>query len=115
LTKELSQKKIEFYLFGLNLLIIFLGLLVLFWKRDLLPEKVPLFYSRPWGEEQLSPNIFLFLIPVLSLFVLFFNFQAIKFLFKKNKRLLFLITVGFSLLFSILGTTALCKIIFLIT
>ena len=41
------------------------GLLALYWKY--LPPEVPLFYSRPWGEDQLVSPYFLWMIPLLNL------------------------------------------------
>ncbi len=38
-----------------------------------LPPQVPLFYSRPWGEEQLVAPIFLVILPLLSFFIFLLN------------------------------------------
>jgi uncharacterized membrane protein len=34
-----------------------------------LPEKVPLFYSLPWGNNQLAEKVMLFLIPVIMMLI----------------------------------------------
>jgi hypothetical protein len=34
------------------------------WKFKLLPQEVPLFYSKPWGEEQVADIWFILLIPI---------------------------------------------------
>lgn len=39
----------------------------------LLPPSIPLFFSKPWGEEQLAQTLFIFLVPGLSIFVTIFN------------------------------------------
>jgi hypothetical protein len=50
-----------------SFLIAQLGLILFFWKK--LPPEVPLFYSRPWGKEQLVNPRFLFLLPGLTLVI----------------------------------------------
>lgn len=47
--------------------------LVLFSSWRYLPPQVPLFYSRPWGEEQLVSPLTLFILPGLSLAVILIN------------------------------------------
>lgn len=83
--------------------------------KNLLPEKVPLFYTRPWGEEQLAPNHFLFLLPAVSFLVLMLNMLLQRLLFKRGEVALSWIILSSGLLFSILATFTLLKIIFLIT
>jgi len=97
-----------------NISLIILGLGTILVRKSFLPEKVPLFYSRPWGEEKLAPRNWLFLIPFSSFVVFIFSNQIGKFLRKKNGDFLPFVLSGISLLFSILGTVTLLKIIFLI-
>lgn len=99
----------------INLGIIFVGLLAILLKRSSLPDFVPIFYSRPWGEEQLAVKNWLFLIPGSSFIVFVFSSQIGRLLWKKNGDFLPFILNGISLLFSVLGTVTLLKIIFLIT
>lgn len=42
-------------------------LLIVNWKN--LPPKIPLWYSRPWGEERLAHPLFLILIPLTAIMV----------------------------------------------
>lgn len=35
------------------------------WKFRYLPEQIPLFYSRPWGEAQIADYWYIALIPIL--------------------------------------------------
>lgn len=44
-------------------LVLVLGLLGIFWKS--LPPSIPLWYERPWGQDQLAKPIFLLIIPIL--------------------------------------------------
>ncbi len=98
-----------------NLLVIFAETILIFVKRSSLPEKIPLFYSRPWGEEQLADNKLIFMVPVISLIILIFGCQMGKILVKKKDRFLPSLIKSGALLFTILGVIALFKIIFLIT
>lgn len=45
-----------------------------------------MWYSRPWGEGQLAPKIFLFLIPAFSLIFLIFNLIFPKILKIENSE-----------------------------
>lgn len=101
-------------LFFLNLAFIVVGIVVILIERTNLPQKVPLFYSRPWGNEQLVSKDFLFIIPLFSLIILLINYLISRFLLPREKTFLVFAASGFSLLFSILGTLTLLKIIFLI-
>lgn len=45
-----------------------------------LPPEVPLFYTRPWGEQILAPTIFLWILPGVALLSLILNFILTKIL-----------------------------------
>lgn len=98
----------------LNLLTITIGLGTILIKKSSLPEKLPLFYSRPWGEEQLAFKNWLFIIPISSLIIFVFSHQIGKLLQKKEEIFLSSVINSCSLLFSALGTITVLKIIFLI-
>ena len=98
-----------------NFLLIFGEAVIILLKFNFLPAKVPLFYSLPWGDEQLVPKVWLFLIPLLSLALALIHFFWSKLLQKKDDTFLSFVLIGNSLLFSLLGTLTLVKIIFLIT
>lgn len=101
----------------INLLVIFWGTVILALKWQSLPEKVPLFYSRPWGEEQLASSKFLFSLPLLSLVILIGNgiLGSVKVKSKKNDRFLTTVGASFSLLFSLLAALTIVKIILLLS
>lgn len=111
----LTKNKVLSQLLTANLLLIASDLMIIFLKRASLPEKLPLFYSRPWGEEQLAHKDFLFLIPLVSLVILVLNYYLSLFLIKKSEKFLAFINVSFALLFSALGAITLWKIILTIT
>ena len=94
-----------------------LGLILVFWRK--LPPEVPLFYSRPWGKEQLANPWFLFLIPGLTLVIFLINFSFLR-VFKKqfeekNSDLLVKIIETTNFAFSLFCFITLIKIILLVT
>ncbi|MBU2577499.1 hypothetical protein KKA69_01550 [Patescibacteria group bacterium] len=98
-----------------NFFLILLGVIIILIKNKALPERVPLFYSRPWGEEQLAPSQYLFLIPSISFILFTVNFQLTSLFIKKNERFMAFLSNSFALLFTSLGFITLLRIIFLIT
>ena len=48
------------------------------WKFKMLPQEVPLFYSKPWGEEQVADIWFILLIPILMHLLYFGNIFLCK-------------------------------------
>lgn len=113
--EEERRQKIISLLNRINIVLLIVDGITLFWKRNLLPEKVPFFYSRPWGEEQLAAKEWLLLIPSLSLLIFLINWQLGKLFFKKGESFLPMVMESFALLFTVLGTITLLRIIFLIT
>jgi len=97
-------------LFWVNLLIIAIELVPILLKRTSFPEKMPLFYSRPWGADQLVPRFFIFLVPLFSFIIFVLNFALAKILLRKEERFLACSSAGFSLVFSLLGLVSLLKI-----
>lgn len=59
----------KFFFILSNILIIILTFGLAFFSYSDLPPEVPLWYSRPWGETQLAPKMFIFLIPLISLLI----------------------------------------------
>ncbi len=115
MAEKLDRSNLLSKLTWANILSIVVGLGTILIRRNFLPEKVPFFYSRPWGEEQLTSKNWLFLIPLSSLILLVLHRQAGRFLQKKGEDFFSLVLACGSFLFSILGTITLIKIIFLIT
>jgi len=87
-----------------------LSVIAFFWNR--LPKQVPLYYSRPWGEDQLVEPGLLFLPFGFSLLILLINFTWSKF-WGKNELLSAILLVT-ALLSVFLSTIAIIKIIILI-
>jgi len=86
-------------------------ILVLLWQH--LPPLVPLFYSRPWGKEQLADKKNLFLLPSLLLFLGLFNiFLAYR--QTEKEKLLSKIFLATNILLTFLLITTFFKILFLL-
>ncbi len=84
------------------------------WKFMTLPEQIPLFYSRPWGEPQIVDYWYILMIPILMHLFFFLNMYLSKRYFKNEQFLQQLfrianicIVIGLSSIF--------LKIIFLVT
>jgi len=86
-------------------------LILIFWQK--LPPEIPLFYSRPWGKEQLVSPLWLFLLPILSFFVFLINSIISNFSNKEEKLIQKVLEVS-PAIFSLLCLITLIKIIFLI-
>ncbi|OGD86315.1 hypothetical protein A2Z23_00140 [Candidatus Curtissbacteria bacterium RBG_16_39_7] len=80
-----------------------LGTLLLLLKFQSLPPQIPLFYSKPWGEERIPEKIWLWLIPFISFLIISFNFLIIPVFIKKERFLVIILsltsTVSLFLLF----------------
>jgi len=107
------RQKYNRRLFLFSLILILLQLILIFIYIDKLPPQLPLFYSRPWGEDQLVSPRFLFLLPATSTTVLFVNLLFITFLAKL--KLLSISLLVSSSLYSFLSFYTLVKIINLVS
>ena len=89
-----------------------IGLLAFAWR--FLPPQAPLFFSRPWGEEQLIPRLGLLLLPFTSLGVFLLNL-AIANLAPREERLISQTLTIATVIFNFLCLISLGQIIRLIT
>lgn len=86
--------------------------LILFgWK--FFPTEIPLFYSRPWGQEQLAKPLTLFILPGLGLVIFFLN-SVISSLALKKERLMKQILAMAFLVFNFLSLITLIQIMRLV-
>ncbi len=108
------QKKGNSQFLRLNLLIIGIQLAFLVYKFNQLPPEVPLFYSLPFGEEQLATTSQLFFIPIFSITIGLINtiFAAV---FLPNHQLLSRLLIIFSVIYSLLSLVTIYQIITLIS
>lgn len=105
--------KIILYPLLVSIFLIALQTVVIILKWRFLPPQIPLFFSRPWGEKELSHPQLLWLLPLQSLAILFVNTSFIIILQKTSlpSRLL----AYSSCIVVILFTIACLEIIFLTT
>lgn len=96
-------------------LLLFIGsilLILLRWRS--LPPQIPLFYSRPWGEEQLVHPAWLFLLPLSPL--AWYGVNILIAVYITREFLIFTQTLFLtSLITSILSFVTLLKILFLVS
>lgn len=98
--------------FRLTLFLVVLQLLVILSAWRFLPPKLPLFYSRPWGEEQLTTATGLWLISGLSSIVFLVNLVSAS--LAGEESLAKQILAISALIFSFLGLIALIQIVRLV-
>ena len=111
---HLWQDKTVSLILRWNLVLIVIQLAYLFLQFNVLPPQVPLFYSLPWGEPELAGASSLFLLPLLSLVIFLLN-SVLAAIFLKPLRLLSRLLFIFSLIFALLSSVSLLRIISLIT
>lgn len=99
----------------LNFLTILASFVVFALAWPKLPPVVPLWYSRPWGEEQIVSKIYLGILPTCSLAVYLLNNLLIKLVAKNNRSFWEVFIRITSFVFSVLASFSLFKIILLTT
>jgi len=108
------QEKVNGQIFRWNIIFILSQLAILFVKFNNLPPQIPLYYSRPWGEQQLAPVSSIFILPVLSIIIMLLNnFLAVFFL--KSIQLFSRVLVIVSLICSAFAAVAIFQIINLVS
>lgn len=111
-----AVKKNWFLALAHKFILIFFALSMglLLWRWRMLPPLLPLWYSRPWGADQLASPYWLLLLPLMSLTIYGVNFLVAMYIMAEYlifTQMLFLS----SLVVSLLSFVALMKILFLIT
>lgn len=112
--KELSGNWLVSIINKFVLLCVLISLGVIFWRWHLLPPAVPLWYTKPWGTDQLAHPYWLFLLPIGSLLIYLVNVIASVYItadYLIFTQLLFLT----SFLVSFLSLITLVQILFLVT
>lgn len=108
------QQKVNGQLLRVNLLFIVAQLVFLIYKFNQLPGQVPLFYSLPFGENQLGFASQLFFLPIFSITVGLIN-NAIAAIFLSGNQFLSLSLTVFSVVYSFLSAYSLFQIINLVS
>lgn len=107
------QEKANHVVLRWNILFVIFSIGFLILKFNSLPPQVPLYFSLPWGESQLSSASSLFLLPSFSIVISIVNNLLAALLFR-SQILFSRLLIIFSLLFSLLSTIALINIIYLV-
>lgn len=89
-------------------------LIVILVKWPQFPPQVPLFYSLPWGKQQLTSPSFLLLLPLTSSAIFFINTLLATLFFEEEPLIARLLTIMAAFI-SFLSIFTLLKIVFLIT
>lgn len=91
-----------------------LSVILLIWRFPELPPKVPLWFSRPWGEDQLASPFWLMLLPVSSM--VWYGIDLLISMYVTTEYLIFtqMLFVS-SLIVSMLSFVTLIKILFLVS
>ncbi len=108
------QEKTNANLSRWNLVLIIFQFAYTLFIYDTLPPEVPMYFSRPWGENQLTSPSRLFFLPLYCLLVWLLNYLFSVFYLRKSQLLSKLLLV-FSLIFCLLTTVALINIIKIVT
>lgn len=108
------QDKINGQIFRWNAFIIVIGITILFVKFNDLPPQIPLYYSLPWGATQLASSTSIILLPTFSIIILLVN-NLLAVLITKSIRLMSILLIITSLIYSAFSTIALIQIINLVS
>ena len=77
--------------------LIFLQFLAIAFFYKYIPPQIPIFYSQPWGQEQLAGKKLIFLFPIQLILLLIINYFLAAFFFLKEKLLAKFFIFGVSL------------------
>jgi len=108
------QDKINGQIFRWNIIFILCQIAILFVKFNSLPSQIPLFYSLPWGEQELAPASSILFLPALSLFFMLLN-NLLAVFFLKSSQLFSRLLVIISLVCSVFATVAVFQIVRLVS
>lgn len=113
-TGQFWQEKVNGQILRWNIIVILCQIAILFVRFNSLPPQIPLFFSLPWGQQELSPASFILFLPGLSLAILLLNnFLAIFFL--KSSQLFSRLLIIISLICSIFAAIAIYQIVTLVS
>lgn len=111
--REIRSDQFCFWGAVLSLIFTALNFSFLIFSLSKLPPEVPLFYSRPWGEEQLGQWWQLFFLPGSSLILFLINTSLAVKIYSREKNLSQII-IGSQVIISLLATIACYQIVKLV-
>lgn len=101
-------KKANFYLVCLMMFFILIR-----WR--FLPPEIPLFYSRPWGQDQLAQKVLIFILPGISILIFLVNNYLANQFNKSGRKFLSDTAVVSAFITSLLLIISLLNILKLVT
>ena len=96
---------------SLFLLFLIFILTAVFWMK--LPPETPLFYSRPWGKDQLAKKEWFLILPLICFLSAIFNFRLSSMFLKKEPLLAQMLSWTTVILF-LLANITIIRILFII-
>lgn len=104
LDPEILESKKSTLALGFNFVILISQLLYTFLRYNYMNPQIPLWYTRPWGDYQLSNSLDIFIIPIVSLILIIATAVISNILYKlKSKEGVFIslifLTISVSFLF----------------
>lgn len=111
---SLQKDRFSFFifLFCISILLVQVALIAVSFGR--LPGEIPIFYSRPWGDEILGAPVFISILPMSGFIALFLNFLMFR-LFAKDDVFLERVLSIFTLTVNVMAFWGLFKIVSLLT
>jgi hypothetical protein len=100
-------------LLRLSLVLFIAQIVLIIWFYNQLPPEIPLFFSRPWGEQWLTSSSLIIILPLFSLVTLLLNYSLAIF-YHQKKLLLSQLLVVFAFIISLFSTVSVLKIISLV-
>lgn len=82
--EKLFQDQFCFWSLAFSLIALSLGIFLIGFSWSRLPPEVPLYFSRPWGQEQLAPKFQIIILPALSLGIFLSHLVTATRLFTSN-------------------------------
>ena len=107
------QEKVNHTILRWNVLLILSSIGFLVIKFGDLPPQVPLYFSLPWGENQLAPASSLFFMPTFSIVIAILN-NLLAAIMVNSQVLFARLLVIFSLIFSIFTAISVFNIVALV-
>lgn len=111
--KELSGNWIVQTVDKFTFLLIGCSIALVVWQWNNLPPQIPIWYSRPWGDDQLAHPAWLLVLPVSSILWYAINFFFVAKLILPYRIFIQILYVS-SLTVTVLSFISLVKIIFIV-
>ena len=113
ITKSILKNKLYVWSLIAIIFLIFLQFLAIAFFYKYISPQIPIFYSQPWGQEQLADKKLIFLFPIQLILLLIINYFLTALFFLKEKLLAKFFIFGVSLV-AVLLSIAFFKILSLV-